>query len=46
MLNIPRPWIIGDGANNADGAQGLVMGHKSLVMGQRPFSWLGAFCRL
>jgi len=34
MLSTSRSWIIiGNGANNADGAQGLVMGHKPLVMG-------------
>jgi len=40
MLTTPRSWIrIGDGGNNADKAQGLVIGHKPLVMGherQRP----------
>jgi len=35
MLNTTRLGIrIGDGVNNDDGAQGLVMGHKPLVMGQ------------
>jgi len=34
MLNTPRSRIrIGDGVNYGDGAQGLVMGHKPLVMG-------------
>jgi len=42
--------IIGDGVNNADGAQGPVMGHKPLVMGhvpQRPPPYcLRVCCRL
>jgi len=36
-LNTPRSWIrIGDGANNAHGAQGLVMGLEPLVIGPVP----------
>jgi len=35
-LKTPRSWIqIGDEAHEADGAQGLMMGTKLLVMGPR-----------